>query len=125
MVVIQKILNLIFRLRNKLTTPLIIMSYANILLQYGLDSFCKKASRSGVKGMVIPDLSLEESIPFKKIINKHQIKLIQFIAPTTPQKRIMSITKLAEGFIYLISVIGVTGARPNKDFNFKDQFLNF
>ncbi|MCK4908369.1 MAG: tryptophan synthase subunit alpha [Planctomycetes bacterium] len=120
---LQKTLNLISSLRDKLSIPIIIMSYANILFQYGLDNFCQKAFRCGVKGVIIPDLSLEESISFKKTINTRQIKLIQFIAPTTPRKRLTSITKSAEGFIYLISVTGVTGTRPNKDFNFK-EYIN-
>ncbi len=114
-----KALELLAGMRKQISVPLVIMSYANLLLQYGLDRFFSKAPRAGVGGVVIPDLILEESAPFREMADKHGIELIQFIAPTTAPGRLKDTANAARGFIYLISVTGVTGARPTEDFSLK------
>ena len=112
----RKILNLLTELRGDISVPLVVMSYANLLLQFGLDGFFRKAHRAGVRGVVIPDLILEESASFRKAANRHHVDMIQLAAPTTPETRLKDIASAAQGFIYLISVTGVTGARPGKKF---------
>lgn len=90
---------------------LVSMSYYNLALQYGLDEFTKKCVESGVSGVIVPDLPAEESGSLKKACRKHGIDLIFLVALTTSEERTSRIFKHASGFIYLVSLKGVTGAR--------------
>jgi tryptophan synthase alpha chain len=111
-----KVLELLGELRGRLTVPLVIMTYANPILAYGTRRFFEDACKVGVRGAVIPDLSLEDSAVFGKAASNSGVDLIQFVAPTTPVERLGKIAKRARGFTYLVSVTGVTGARPGEDF---------
>lgn len=101
------------RLRNKISNPLLIMGYFNPVLQYGLENFAKNCSISGIDGIIIPDLPIEESRELKKALSKKNIYIINFIAPTTEPLRVKKIAKEAKGFIYYVSLTGVTGARKS------------
>lgn len=116
---LDDVFSLLTDTRKKLSVPLIIMSYANLLLNHGLERFFKRAYIAGVRGVVIPDLIIEESLPFREAANNYGVKLVQFVTPTTPKMRLRQIAKTAQGFIYLISVTGVTGARPGKRFDLR------
>lgn len=96
---------------NQPAATLVVMTYYNILLQQGLDAFVLRCKKAGVTGVVIPDLPLEESAPLKQRLDAHEIHLILFIPPNISDSRIAQIARQASGFIYLISVTGVTGAR--------------
>ena len=100
------------------------MGYFNPILKYGLNNFVKKSSLSGVDGIIIPDLPIEESDQIRIICNKYGIHLIPLIAPTSTPERINKICKKANGFIYCISVKGVTGARKNLDYENLKLFVN-
>jgi tryptophan synthase alpha chain len=122
---VQNVFALLQELPDSFSVPLVIMSYANLFLQYGLDGFFETAARVGISGAVIPDLGLEESDPYREAAGKHGIDLIQFVTPTTHESRLAAIADKACGFIYLVSVTGVTGARPGKkDFDLQDQIEN-
>ncbi len=95
---------------------IVLMGYFNPILKYGLNNFVKKSSLSGVDGIIIPDLPIEESDQIRIICNKYGIHLIPLIAPTSTPQRIDNICKKASGFIYCVSVKGVTGARKNLDY---------
>lgn len=110
-VALQDVLNLAGRLRSKVKIPLLIMSYYNPLYSYGLARFIDSASYNGVDGVIVPDLPLEESEVFSRNLKKAGIHFIYFLAPTSSDLRIMKTVKQASGFIYCISVSGVTGAR--------------
>lgn len=96
---------------RKVTAPLLLMGYYNPLLRYGLERACADLAAAGGDGWIIPDLPLEEAADLRQIAAAHQLDLIMFIAPTTPLARIAQIVTHASGFIYIVSLTGVTGAR--------------
>lgn len=98
---------------SECTASLVIMTYYNILLQMGLEHFVEKCRSVGVRGVVVPDLPLEESKTLKVLLDNAHIHLIHFVAPNLSDERIKKIAQSARGFIYLISVTGVTGQRQN------------
>ena len=99
-------------LRTKgITAPLIFMGYLNPFLSYGMEKFAKEASDAGMDGIIIPDLPPEEAPPYQTILQSHGIHLIPLLAPTSTEARIEQACKQAKGFIYCVSVTGVTGAR--------------
>ena len=106
-----KILDLLLSLKDKLRIPIILFSYFNPLLSFGFERFLEKASMSGVSGLIIPDLPLEEASQFSEIAGSFGIDLILLVAPTTPFERMKLIAGKTRGFIYLVSVTGVTGER--------------
>ncbi len=87
------------------------LTYYNLVLQRGLEQFVSDCEASGVSGMVLPDLPVEESKPLLKICEGYETDLIFIIAPTTTAKRMAKILDAAAGFIYVVSLLGVTGAR--------------
>jgi tryptophan synthase alpha chain len=97
------------------TVPLILMGYYNPVLAYGLERFCQTARKSGICGLIIPDLPPEESEPLRTAAQKQGLALIFLIPPTTPEARIARIVELSSesqgGFVYCVSLSGVTGAR--------------
>lgn len=95
--------------------PKICMTYYNLLLQYGLDRFCKSCKDAGISGLIIADLPIEEAGGLRKSCQRHGIDLIFIISPLTPKDRLMDITRASKGFIYLQSVLGVTGARGDME----------
>jgi len=91
--------------------PKAVLTYYNIVLQRGLDKFCKDCSKAGIEGLVIPDLPIEEAEPLLSACRKHDVCLISLAAPTTTDQRLEKILKASSGFLYVVSVTGVTGAR--------------
>ena len=109
-VTIKKSLEAVKELRGRgVTIPLILMGYYNPMLAYGLEKFIHDAREAGADGFIIPDLPLEEAEEFQSI--NGDMPLIQMLAPTSPDERMESIARNAKGFIYLVSVTGVTGER--------------
>ena len=106
-----------FDICKQITTdiPLVALTYYNIVLQYGLKKFAKECSRSGVEGIIIPDLPVEESEAMLDACKDYKIDLIFMIAQTTTNDRMQKILEKAGGFIYLVSLLGVTGARKQLD----------
>ena len=109
----EQILNLVKQLNRSIKTPLIIFTYLNPLLSRGAHSFIKDISKVGIKGLVIPDLPIEEADYFIDICTYYNIELILFISPASPEKRIEKIISKAPGCIYLVSSYGVTGLRDS------------
>jgi len=99
-----------FRKNNK-TTPVILMGYYNPVFVYGAGKFCNDAVKAGVDGVIIVDLPPEEENEFTKYSNKAKLDLIRLTTPTTDEKRAKIVTKSASGFVYYISVAGVTGVK--------------
>ncbi len=91
--------------------PLLLMGYLNPMLRYGMERFCRDSRAAGVDGLVFPDLPPEESSALQTACDQHDLDLIQFVAPTSTAARIAHVTQHATGFIYCVSVTGVTGAR--------------
>ncbi len=104
---------MIDKLAAKSSMPLIVMCYYNTVLHPGLDRFAGWCSESGVSGLIVPDLPLEEGTKVSALMSRYGIETIFLAAPTTPLSRIKDIASICNGFLYLVSVTGITGARRN------------
>jgi tryptophan synthase alpha chain len=91
--------------------PLVFMGYSNPFLQFGLERLAEEAVQAGVNGFIIPDLPFEESEEFAEPLRRHDRDLIFMVAPTSTDERLRQAAELASGFIYCVSLVGVTGAR--------------
>ena len=91
------------------------MGYFNPFYHKGMDFFIKQAKLSGVNGFIIPDLPLEEARPYKPMMQKENLALIDFIAPTDSPERIKEIVTDAQKFIYLVAYAGITGSGQSED----------
>ncbi len=94
-------------------TPICLMGYYNPMLAYGLDRFVRDAQSAGVQGFIVPDLPPEEASELQELAANAGLAYIYFLAPTSSMERIEQVTQRAQGFIYLVSVTGVTGARQS------------
>ncbi len=108
---LSKILALVKSLRRQTRIPLALMTYYNIIFCFGKKRFLNLARSSGVDGIIIPDLPPEEDRDFISEAARYGIDTIFFLSPTTPAKRIPFINKSSRGFIYYVSLTGVTGPR--------------
>lgn len=106
----DKVFGLVRELRSDVTVPLVFMTYANVVFSYGADRFIRTCSEIGIDGLILPDIPYEEREEFLPICRQYGVKLISLIAPTSAE-RVAMIAKDAEGFIYLVSSLGVTGTR--------------
>lgn len=106
----NKIFDLVRDLRRDVTVPLVFMTYANVVFSYGADKFIGTCAEIGIDGLILPDIPFEEKGEFLDICHKYDVALISLIAPTSAD-RVGMIAKEAEGFIYLVSSLGVTGVR--------------
>lgn len=93
------------------TIPLVLMGYYNPLLAYGLPRLAAEAAEAGADGFIVPDLPLEESAALVAALQAVGLPWIRMLAPTTPPERAQALLREAEGFVYLVSLTGVTGAR--------------
>ncbi|MBT4921604.1 MAG: tryptophan synthase subunit alpha [Rickettsiales bacterium] len=111
-VTLNKILNLVTVLRSKYTElPIILMGYFNPIHKFGVEKFCKAAEESGVTGLIIVDLPMEERLVYDGIFGKYNINFINLLTPNTPVERIQEIVKDASGFLYYVSVNATTGSK--------------
>ncbi len=106
----DKIFEMVEQLRQDVTIPMVFMTYANVVFSYDADKFIKTCSEIGIDGLILPDLPFEEKNEFDDICKKYNVDLISLIAPTSAN-RIAMIAKEAQGFIYIVSSLGVTGVR--------------
>lgn len=95
---------------QEVDTPMVFMTYLNVLFKYGYDKFLQKAKDSGICGVIIPDLPYEEKDELQSVTKKYGIEVVSLVAPTS-EDRIKMIAADAEGFIYTVSSMGVTGVR--------------
>ncbi len=95
------------------TQPLMLMGYVNPLLAYGLERFCQDAQAAGADGLIIPDLPPEEAGELAAACREHGLALIYLLSPASPAERIATVVAQASGFLYLVSLTGVTGARSS------------
>lgn len=106
----DKIFDMVVKLRESVSVPMVFMTYANVVYSYGTERFCKKCSEIGIDGIILPDVPYEEKEDFAPICRQYGIDLISLIAPTS-HDRIKMIAKDADGFVYCVSSLGVTGTR--------------
>ena len=97
-------------LRQDVTVPMVFMTYANVIFSYGAEKFISTCAEIGIDGLILPDLPFEEKEEFLPLCRRYGVDLISLIAPTS-ENRVAMIAREAEGFIYLVSSLGVTGTR--------------
>lgn len=104
--------DLFFKLAEKIEgIPKVCLTYYNLVLQRGLEEFARDCSSSGIDGLIVPDLPIEEAGPLLEACRKHDVNLIFLVAQTTTEERLQRILKDSTGFLYVVSLLGVTGAR--------------
>lgn len=106
-----KILDRIGQLSEQFAIPFVVLTYYNPILAMGIERFMGTASENGVNGIVVPDLPIEESGNFRDNALKHNIDSIYLVAPNTSERRLQTIVEGSKGFVYLVSLYGVTGLR--------------
>ena len=107
------VLGLIRELSSQFPVPFVVLSYYNPILAMGLDRFLKKSRESGVDGIVVPDLPVEESDEFRSLALKYNVDNIYLAAPNTSRTRLRTVLDKSKGFLYLVSLYGVTGPRDS------------
>ena len=117
---LEDVLEMVQAVGPSLKAPLILFTYYNPILNQGIDHFLKKIANVGIKGLVVPDLPLEEASELIKTAASFGIEVILLVAPTSSQERIEAIAQQSQGFIYLVSVTGVTGMRSQIQNRVKD-----
>ncbi|MEZ4666630.1 MAG: tryptophan synthase subunit alpha [Anaerolineae bacterium] len=111
-ITVQKCLDAVQTLRERgVQQPMFMMGYVNPMLAYGVERFVSAAKAAGADGLIIPDLPPEEADMFASACQREGLALVFFLAPTSNAERIELVAKHATGFIYLVSVTGITGAR--------------
>ncbi|PIQ69195.1 MAG: tryptophan synthase subunit alpha [Candidatus Taylorbacteria bacterium CG11_big_fil_rev_8_21_14_0_20_46_11] len=109
----KKVFELVQAIRTFSNIPITVLVYANLVYQQGIDEFYRRAKEAGIDGVLVPDVPVEEAKPFMKSAKAHRIDPIFLVAQTTTPERLKKILKHAKGFLYLVSVLGVTGARTD------------
>jgi tryptophan synthase alpha chain len=111
-ITVKRSLEMIAELRSRgVAQPFLVMGYCNPILAYGLERFVDEAAAAGANGFIIPDLPPEEADDLDRLCWEHRLGLIYFLAPTSTAGRLKLVAEKARGFIYLVSLTGVTGAR--------------
>ena len=108
----DKIFDMVRRVRQTVSIPMVFMTYANVIFSYGAEKFLKTAAEIGMNGIIVPDVPFEEKQEFEPLCKKYGLAQISMIAPTS-HDRIRAIAEQAEGFLYCVSSLGVTGTRSN------------
>ena len=108
----DKIFEMVEKIRKRAAIPMVFMTYANVVFSYGTERFVKKAADLGMDGLILPDVPFEEKEEFDSVCRAHGLDLISLIAPTS-HERIARIAREAEGFVYCVSSLGVTGMRSS------------
>jgi tryptophan synthase alpha chain len=110
-VTLRDILDMVKDLRKDVRFPIVLMSYYNLLYQYPIEDFAGQAAEVGIDGVIVPDLPPEEAGPWRRVALRAGLHTIFLVTPTTPPDRVKKVDSLSKGFLYYVSVTGVTGAR--------------
>lgn len=107
----KAVLEMAGEIKSRHRVPITILTYYNPIFKMGVDNFFRSASNSGIDGVIVPDLPVEEAGDYKKVATAHEIDTIFLAAPSTSPERLQKIVEYTSGFLYLVSVFGVTGTR--------------
>ena len=111
------------RIKDKVQIPLILMGYLNPIMQYGFENFCSDCKKTGVSGMIIPDLPFNDYLnEYKPVADRYDLKIIMLITPETSEERIRQIDEHTDGFIYMVSSAATTGVQKQFDEKKLDYF---
>jgi tryptophan synthase alpha chain len=116
----ETVFKIIKEIRKRSDIPIVVLSYYNIVLKHGVENFVKKLEVAGGNGIIIPDMPLEESKEVLRAARNYGIDIILLATPTTTPERLRRICRASSGFLYLVSVLGVTGARRELSKEVKD-----
>jgi tryptophan synthase alpha chain len=120
---LQDVLEMLARVSPELRSPIILFTYYNPILNRGIETFLNQIVKAGVSGLVVPDLPLEEAEGLLKPAQERGIEVVLLVAPTSSPDRIAAIARQSQGFIYLVSVTGVTGMRSGLETRVKDLLI--
>lgn len=120
-VTLKNAIDLVARVRKDVNVPIAFMTYYNPVYKYGLEKFVNDAVKAGVDGVIIPDLPPEEAKDLKSFSDNKNFDIISFLAPTSTDARIKFVSKQAKGFIYYVSLTGVTGERTSLAKNIQEN----
>lgn len=118
---IFKVFELMSRIRDKVKIPIVYLLYYNVMVQYGIEEFFRECARTGVDGLIIPDLPYEESDEIAEYTEKYGVHQIFLVSPTS-RERIKKIAGAAKGFLYCVSSLGVTGEKSSFETDFDEFF---
>ena len=121
---LDDVLSVVEGVRKDVRSPIILFTYYNPILNRGIEKFLTQIANAGVQGLVVPDLPLEEAETLLKPAAEIGIEVVLLVAPTSPKERIEAIARQSQGFIYLVSVTGVTGMRSGLETRVKDILLD-
>ncbi|MFC7685893.1 tryptophan synthase subunit alpha [Ureibacillus sp. GCM10028918] len=121
---LRKVIETLTSFADDITVPLVAMTYLNPILAYGVEQFAAEASRAGIRGLIIPDMPLEESEIVRPALREAEISLVQLVSLTSSPERMERLTKASEGFIYAVTVNGITGARSSFANELEEHFKN-
>ncbi len=110
-VTLKKVIQMVRHYRKEISLPIILMTYYNPVFKMGLEAFFKKAASAGVDGLIVPDLPPEEAGEFIATARKYHIATVFLLAPTSTKERIAHVVRASTGFIYYVSITGITGAK--------------
>lgn len=119
----RDVLELAARLRRESDVPLLVMTYLNPVLTIGLTSFADRAASSGVDGVIVPDLSFEESPEVTEAFDAARVDLVQLVAPSTADARAKAIGTASRGFVYVVARYGTTGVRSGLPEDLRDRLV--
>lgn len=108
---IKKFFEMVKKIRKETDTPLVLMTYTNVLYHTGYERFINMAKNAGIDGLILPDMAYEESEEYIRTARKAGVDTIFLISPNTTKSRIQKIAKISTGFLYLVAVFGTTGVR--------------
>ncbi|MCH5311562.1 MAG: tryptophan synthase subunit alpha [Prevotella sp.] len=113
---LQTIFDQLKEIKEEIHIPLVLMGYLNVIMQYGIEDFCKACVESGVSGAIIPDLPFKDyQETIKPVADKYDIRIIMLITPETSEERIRFIDDNTDGFVYMVSSAAITGAQQSFD----------
>jgi tryptophan synthase alpha chain len=110
-VTLPRVLELVREMRGEVSAPLVFLTYYNPILAFGLKAFCRTSVEAGIDGVIVADLPPEEAGPLRAEAVTAGLDLIHLVAPTSTPERMRKIARASEGFIYMVSLTGVTGER--------------
>lgn len=111
----DNIFEIVKKVRASSEIPIVLMGYLNPLLNYGLNEFFEKAEITGVDGLILPDVPVEESDMLNDLAIKHHVPMIYLVAPNSTDERMQLVDEKSNGFVYCVSVTGITGARKGEE----------
>jgi tryptophan synthase alpha chain len=120
---LKKLFLQIEKIRVEVSIPLVMMGYLNPIMQFGVEKFCLECCKTGIDGVIVPDLSFDDYIKnFKSLGEKYGLEFIMLITPETSEERIRLIDENTSGFIYMVSTASTTGAKDSFDEKTLDYF---